>query len=637
MTTKLLILFCTALLSPLAAHALQPIWNFDQGHTTVLDGKFKKRWQDEGKISMRFTHAHRRGEAGRALEVAIAPKPHDYSFIYMELFDSSRPADQRVYLTASGDQWLSFWVKGAVGGEQFEVKLADSYTIDDPPSARDDAGLYTPAQRLTTQWQEVTVKLAEFDLPSAKKPGGLHLASLVIFAPALAQGTIYIDDISIKDVKAEAVPQTRAIPPCHPQPARALWVWESRELMLKREARQDFFAFCRKHHIRAAFVQHLWQWDNANQTFALPDTLADSLGVFLAEARAHSVRIHALAGDATKALREHHANFFKLVDALVAYNQSRPAKARFSGLRLDVEPYTLPVFESFMKEEILREYLTLIDGVGQRLQGRSLSLGVDIPHWLHQQRLAYPAGGGPVKNAVEHLLANKQVDNIGVMAYRNTTSSPDIGTRDNIIGLARPNFDLAQAAGKQVYIGVETFRNCPTPVYLLRQIPAAEWDGFVRRRPDLVRRTRMGESPCPQCRINRLEDAAGNHYLGLARHPDCKELDFAATLGQFIDLINARSPSGNDRYGSWDLTALGPNMNEFSNAKPFVDLALGANLPVSGYTVEYLMGAKTTFADQTSADLHRELGTVEETFGPSCSFAGMVIHSYKYYRTLVNK
>ncbi|NKB71990.1 MAG: hypothetical protein GKR89_33350 [Candidatus Latescibacteria bacterium] len=625
MPIHLLLLVFTALFLPLAATALQPIANFDQGRINALGGTFQKRQADDGKIAMRYTHTQRRGEGGRALRIDISDNPHPFSFIYMNLFDSSLPDDQRAYLPANENQWLSFWVKGAVGGEQFDIQLGDPFTLDQAKPAPGAAGFYTPEHRLSTQWQEVTIKLSAFRLPSATSPEGLQLANLVFFAPPHAQGTIFIDDISIKDFHLEEVPHTPRAQSCPPRADRALWVWESRQLVENPVQRQRFFAFCRQRQIATVFLQHLWQWDNEQQDFVLPAALAPGLDSLLAQAHEQTISVHALAGDPGKALRENHTAFFKLTQALIDYNKNRPPEARFSGIRLDVEPYILPAFASSMRDGILQEYLALVEGVAQHLQDQTMTLGVDIPFWLHQYPLAFPSGLGQEKNPVDHLLTTIGVDNIGVMAYRNTTTS----TAANIIDLARTNLTLATAADKQVYIGVETYRNPPTPVYLVRQIPADQWDDFVHQRPDLVRRFSLPESPCPQCRINRVEDRAGNHYLGLTWPPGVERPAFAATLRQFFDLIEAQKPTGKPASSSWNLTNLPSSMSEFSDPTPFQDFG------VSGYTVEYYMQANTTFAGLPPDQLHQALDEIEETFNPNCSFAGTAIHNYKDYRALV--
>ena len=103
------------------------------------------------------------------------------------------------YFDATPYQSISFWVKGAAGGENFVLGLADKHWDDVGDSVKsEEIGKYLPGGKVTTEWQKATVPLSTFMLEARE------LASIAIcFEGSVlpggeGKGTVYLDDLSLE-------------------------------------------------------------------------------------------------------------------------------------------------------------------------------------------------------------------------------------------------------------------------------------------------------------------------------------------------------------------------------------------------------------------------------------------------------
>ena len=101
----------------------------------------------------------------------------------------------RGYFDASAFTTLDFWVKGASGGETFQIVLADTDGVDEEITVQSLA-------TITTDWTEIKIPLNLF--------GQVNLASLKLvefpFYRRDGVGSICIDDISFKPVLTVITP-----------------------------------------------------------------------------------------------------------------------------------------------------------------------------------------------------------------------------------------------------------------------------------------------------------------------------------------------------------------------------------------------------------------------------------------------
>ena len=94
---------------------------------------------------------------------------------------------------------ITFWVKGAVGGENFVVGLADKHWDEAGDSVKSEPiGKYLPEGKVTPQWQMARIPMETYLLEKGE------LSSLAIcfegslYPSGAAKGTLYIDDVKFE-------------------------------------------------------------------------------------------------------------------------------------------------------------------------------------------------------------------------------------------------------------------------------------------------------------------------------------------------------------------------------------------------------------------------------------------------------
>ena len=103
------------------------------------------------------------------------------------------------FFDASIYKTITFQVKGAAGGENFKVGLADRHWEELGDSIKsEEIGKYLPEGKITNVWQKATIPLQAFFLDHKE------IASLAIcfesecFPTGAAKGTVYIDDLKFE-------------------------------------------------------------------------------------------------------------------------------------------------------------------------------------------------------------------------------------------------------------------------------------------------------------------------------------------------------------------------------------------------------------------------------------------------------
>jgi hypothetical protein len=234
-----------------------------------------------------------------------------------------------------------------------------------------------------------------------------------------------------------------------------LWVWNTAELLGDGVERRAFLDLVAEEGIDRVFLYLPASSGRAPSAGFVPFDGA-SLGPLVAELRARGALTYGLDGDPDYARPENHAGVLRTVARLVEHNRAAPPDQRFHGVRLDVEPYLLPGFQGPGRQQLLSDYLSLIESVSVAAREGGLAVGVDIPSWLDgpdevtgARFEALLAGSrGPV---LDHLLG--LVDDVGLMAYRTFSDGPD-----GVLAHASGELSGAQGAGVDVFVGVETTR-----------------------------------------------------------------------------------------------------------------------------------------------------------------------------------
>ena len=194
------ILFSTQLLAQEKTVTPRLIDNFErQGNT--FGGRSSTYMQQPSGILARRTDEVFYGEEGRSLELrykkAAEGGPHGkggwcgyYTIV---------KKGPRKYYDASAYTYLTFWVKGAKGGENFKIGLADEVWDQREDSMKSEQiGAYLEAGKITTEWQKARIPLEDFWVDTKK------LASIAVcfetecFPDGGGKGTVYLDELKFE-------------------------------------------------------------------------------------------------------------------------------------------------------------------------------------------------------------------------------------------------------------------------------------------------------------------------------------------------------------------------------------------------------------------------------------------------------
>ena len=202
---------------------------------------------------------------------------------------------------------------------------------------------------------------------------------------------------------------------------------------------------------RPAAERAMWVWDTSDPQAVV--TLATNRGIgqlyaavpphvdssprlaelqeLVALADAAGLRVDALGGDPG------------WVDnpAWVVTNWLRPALATglFTGVHVDIEPYTTPAWTKNRKA-VVKKYLTTLETL--RTAAAGMPIEADIPFWFDE----IAANGSTLDREIM-----QRTEGVTVMAYRNVATGPD-GT----IALSRNEVRSGADFGVPVRIGQET-------------------------------------------------------------------------------------------------------------------------------------------------------------------------------------
>ncbi len=236
----------------------------------------------------------------------------------------------------------------------------------------------------------------------------------VIVVAALAAAVVALQ---VSTAQAQADPAAPSAP-------RALWVWDT-------STPAETVALAQARGVGQLYVSVPVRLD-------ISPRLAE-VRELSERARAAGLRVDALGGDPG------------WIDEpkRVADRWLRPALGTglFTGVHVDIEPYTTPAWNTD-RAGVVKRYLKTLDVL--REAAGAAPIEADIPFWLHE----IPAAGSTLDREIM-----RRTDGVTVMAYRRAASGPD-GT----IALATPAVQAGSASGTPVRIGQETNDLGPEPV-----------------------------------------------------------------------------------------------------------------------------------------------------------------------------
>lgn len=162
--------------------------NFETEGQNILGSNTAFYEKDPSKIKLEWTTQG--AYQGTALKVSYQKDEFGWCGVYTQLTKKSR------YFDISPFRTLSFMVKGAKGGELFEIKMADERWSKKQDAIKGGAVGEFLKGGVSTSWQEVNIPLDYF--------GDLDfegIASLVFNFNQEGEGTVYFDNITLKKKK----------------------------------------------------------------------------------------------------------------------------------------------------------------------------------------------------------------------------------------------------------------------------------------------------------------------------------------------------------------------------------------------------------------------------------------------------
>ena len=388
----------------------------------------------------------------RALTIDFATAASGTCGAWIQLFDFTRPPAERVFVDVTPLQVVTFWVRGRTGGERVALKAADAaWERREDALPLGDVGSFLPAGRITTGWQQAVVPLSALPARIDRRT----LAVLSFEAVSAGEGRIAIKDLGFCLRPQPAIPLSppAAPPPTAPRGERALWIWNTADIIGSPTEQRALAEFARRGRVTQLFLQLP---DASSQRGPAGEILLDAARwkSFIALLSGRGLGAHALLGSPVDALPAQHARVLATVRNVLAYNAAAAPDERFAGMHYDIEPYLLPGFRGARRQQLLAGYLDLVAETAARLRSADIEFGVDIPFWYDLPddltgELTLVEYRGARKFASEHVL--DLVDSVAVMTYRTSAYGAD-----SIVVLAEGELRYAAAKGKRVLIGLET-------------------------------------------------------------------------------------------------------------------------------------------------------------------------------------
>ena len=324
---------------------------------------------------------------------------------------------------------LSFWVKGGIGTERFDIGFIDKAR----DNARMDAVYAGPVDhflkgQVQSGWKEVKVPLsrvaADVDLT--------QLSAIVFWFKYRGDGSVFIDDLVVKKDPQIASFEQANLPKADADSefSRSLWIWKV-DPVSNIDQRKGLFEFCARTNISQ--IQFFIGTGDLNENPKYYRMLRE----FNAECHKNHLRVEALNGHPIWALKDHHREAISWVNWIRDYNGMVAPNERFDGLTLDIEPYLTKDW-ILNKEGVKFEFIELLQQVQKLLesqQGGETTLGCAIPYFFKDE--------GSFLADIARCL-----DSLYLMSYFDSSAK--------IVSSSAPCFDSVEESGKKVWITVET-------------------------------------------------------------------------------------------------------------------------------------------------------------------------------------
>ena len=547
--------------------------SFDFGNTNRLGGYFNvfRKEPSNARASLQAGPDGRRG-----LTLDFVKTPAGFCGVWTHLFDFKLSAGQRRYFDATPFSLLTFWIRGQTGTERILLKASDARWErlgDAQPIG--EAAAFLAQGTVSSAWQRVVVPLSQFPRQLNRR----ELAGLIFEPLNNGMGKIQIKDLAFCTT---ASPLPELSPPVINQsdskpPQKALWVWNTAEILASKGLQQDLLRFLRGQGFSRIFLQ----LPEGKTEGGIPGEITldpDRLRPLLATLNRAGMAVSALDGFKNYALPEWHDGVLRTVENVIRYNRESEPSERFSGIHYDVEPYLLKGFAGPRRQAFLHGYLDLLEKIVQKTKPSQTHFGVDIPFW-------YDAGdeltGKPMpisfrgvsKPASEHVI--DLVDEVAIMDYRTAAYGAD-----GVIAMAQDELAYASKQGKTVFVGLETTELPDEELIEFGGVPSTDLNRKVPNSRFVVL--------VPGNNAATLHLVSPSHWLVLRSELEARGIDLVSLLW-------------------W---------------------------PVRNTTL--VPGHRLTFSSLGRDQMHQTMAEAQRELRHFSSFAGFAVHDYLGYRRLLN-
>ena len=621
--------------------------DFESGIPNAMDGQHGRFQSGASKIEiLRDKSLFHGGPNGTSLRIRADKREEGYCGVWFQFFDAK--AAKKRFLDARPYAYLSFWIRGQVGGERFQVKMSDRawHEKEDSLELGEIRGFLPDG--VSRQWQEVLIPLKDAATLDLSNLGGLTL-----LFHSVGQSTIYIDDISFKTSAAAKsnpnAPENAERQIVRHAAPRTMWLWSLGEFLDNDTARDGLFDLCAAEGIEQLWVQVGYKTDPQSTLAALPNGKpaparvelrhTEKLRTFLAAAHKTRLQIHALDGDPEYCARLKHSIPLGVVEAIIAFNQASSPEQRFDGIHFDNEPHALLGWsDRTRRERMLKEFLDVHVECQRRVRTQSgLAFGVDLPFWWHHtdKQTGKPVGevsfNGKKKPASWHCV--DLLDNVGVMNYRDNADGAD--------GMVVHGQDILRYAeetkGARVFMGVETSMSAPSDTWFVVGLPRKRFEtavrGSAREFGDLCRYEGF--------KVRRLDDGENVHIgLEVPLAPNGEELArFQRAMKTISDKFGAAGQNltataiAQLRAAAETAVRVDPELGNFRNR----DLANPGRAEIPAFQATNEMLSKITFGDDSYDTFLEQVKAAENSFRSYKKFGGMAVHSYESFQLLLRR
>jgi hypothetical protein len=234
---------------------------------------------------------------------------------------------------------------------------------------------------------------------------------------------------------------------------RATWLWDT-SLITTPEDRNSVLQFAKKMKLGRIYLQ-------INRSIE-----PDCYRIFIHAASSSGIQVHALDGAPDWIKPNKRQRIAETVQWVKAFNAAASeAEERFTGIQLDIEPYSLAEWNYSRKTTVAQWLDALTEFAAEAKKETGLTASAALPFWLNELDVA---GGSRSKTAdlhgsssdgngslIEAMLA--PLDEVTLMTYRNQAHA--------LAEISSANLSLGDRLGKKIFVAVETNKTSE-PAYI---------------------------------------------------------------------------------------------------------------------------------------------------------------------------